>query len=527
MPSDALYLRQNVLVEPLINQWYAWSYLIPPVQAAMYLANLHVKIMSSFIANPQVHMAAVKNPAMVGGPFMNYDRARIPEIQQLLDRTTREQATMLTLADAVRAVDDLLRSSADGHSLEPLYAKIPDALRGYVELVYDLNNQPAVRFFEGLLYKGSYYNRAAQTLALSLIDGDDRPFILSTPLLEDEGRLHLNIAFDDERIAALFKTKETPQPFGAIKEMLGTTADAQLRSLLTEQAPPKVIPYDGDRPRIRYYGHACILMETRQTTILCDPLVSYRYDSEISRYTYSDLPEVIDYALITHNHQDHVILETLLQLRHKIKTLVVPRSTGGGLADPSLKQTLENIGFKNVREIAELETIAFADGSITGLPFLGEHADLDIRTKLAYLVNMQGKAIVCAADSNNIEPRLYERLHEFTGDIDVLFLGMECAGGPLTWLYGPLLTRPLPRKMDQSRRFDGSNYEKAINIVNQLNPSQVYVYAMGQEPWLTHLTSLKYTEQSVQIVESNKLIKACAARGLTAERLYCRKEIVL
>jgi hypothetical protein len=31
MASPKLYLKQNVLVEPLFNQWYAWSYLISPL----------------------------------------------------------------------------------------------------------------------------------------------------------------------------------------------------------------------------------------------------------------------------------------------------------------------------------------------------------------------------------------------------------------------------------------------------------------------------------------------------------------
>ena len=49
------------------------------------------------------------------------------------------------------------------------------------------------------------------------------------------------------------------------------------------------------------------------------------------RYTYADLPETIDYVLITHNHQDHCMFETLLQLRHRIKNIIVPKNNGGGL----------------------------------------------------------------------------------------------------------------------------------------------------------------------------------------------------
>jgi hypothetical protein len=188
---------------------------------------------------------------------------------------------------------------------------------------------------------------------------------------------------------------------------------------------------------------------------------------------------------------------------------------------------LQNIGFARVREIDELESIPVEGGTITGLPFLGEHADLNIRTKIAYLVTLKDRSVLCAADSNNIEPRLYEKIHSLFGDVNVMFLGMECDGGPLSWLYGPLMTKPIARKQDQSRRLDGSNYEKAIDIVERLNPNQVFVYAMGQEPWLTYLTSIQYTEQSRPIVDSNKLVADCRNRGLESERLFGQKEIHL
>src|SRR5262249_38790994 len=121
----------------------------------------------------------------------------------------------------------------------------------------------------------------------------------------------------------------------------------------------------------------------------------------------------------------------------------------------------------------------------------------------------------------------YEHLRQCFGKIDVLFLGMECEGAPLSWFYGPLFTIPLLRKHDQSRRQNGSDYERGISIVDALRPEQVYVYAMGQEPWLKYLTSLQYAPESVQIVESDKLIVECQRRGLAAERLYLHKEIFL
>jgi L-ascorbate metabolism protein UlaG (beta-lactamase superfamily) len=529
MFSSNVFLKHNVLAEPICNQWYAWPYLIPPASAAMYIVNAHLKIMQSFVAAPQVHVSALKNPAMLGGPFINYDASRAGEIKELMNKTAREHAPIIELAAAIKSLDELLAAEAKGYSLEAHYKKVPEALKGYVELVYDLNNNPSIRFIEGLLYRSKYYNESAQALVLSQVESDGRSFVFSTPRLLSDNQLRLNLPFSEAGLDEMFKMKYAAQPYESIRERLqvGQEDERLFSSFFTTEEPEPCVNFDGEGVRVRYFCHACILVESQEVSILTDPVISYKYDSEVGRYTYTDLPERIDYVLLTHTHQDHVMFETLLQLRHKIKEVVVPRSGGGSLMDPSLKLLLQAIGFKNVREIDELECIEIPGGRIMGLPFLGEHADLNVRTKMAYFVSLKGNSMLMAADSNNVEPKLYEHLHEILGDVEMLFLGMECDGAPMSWLYGPLLTRPLARKDDMSRRFDGSTYEKAISIVDLLGPQEVYVYAMGQEPWCTFLTSIQYTDESRPIVDSSRLVDECRKRGITAARLYGRKELLL
>ncbi|AVH69221.1 thioester reductase domain-containing protein [Nostoc sp. 'Lobaria pulmonaria (5183) cyanobiont'] len=523
------YLKPNVIVEPLFNQWYAWSYLIFPATAARYITESHLKIMQSFVDAPQVHQSALKNPAMMGAPFINYEVDRVHQIKALLEKTKEEQAHLVQLSQAIAQLDTMLTEEAKGYSLEPLYQNVPEALKGYVELVYDSNNHPSIRFIEGLLYKSQYYNPASQTVALYLGQEDERSFVLSTPRLKDERYLHLNFPFNDSRLDRLFQMRDIPQPYTQIKNLLGIAEeDEALFSLFfTEEPPQKEPKYSGDSVRIRYFGHACVLIETKDISILLDPLISYQHQEGIPRYTYADLPETIDYALITHNHQDHCMFETLLQLRHKIKHLVVPKSNSGVLLDPSMKLILKTIGFANVIEIDNLEAIDINEGQIVALPFLGEHGDLNISAKAAYLIQLKGQSILCLADSNNIEPKLYETIQKIFGDIDVIFIGMECDGAPFSWAYGSLLTKSIPRKMGATRRLDGSNADRAFELVSQFNPQQVYVYAMGQEPWLIYITSIQYTEESRPIIESNKLVEACRNRNIFSERLLGKKEILL
>ena len=176
-----------MVVEPLVDQWYAWSHLISPATAAMNIEGRHLQIMESYVKTPQMHMAAVKNPAMLGGPFIDYPTQRVDDIRKLIERTKQERAEMLLLAQAIKQLSELLRNEATGFALDALYPQVPDPLKGYVELVYDLNNAPAFRFIKPLLYRSRYYNTASQSLMLSIIDQDHRPFILSTPRLEGEG----------------------------------------------------------------------------------------------------------------------------------------------------------------------------------------------------------------------------------------------------------------------------------------------------------------------------------------------------
>jgi L-ascorbate metabolism protein UlaG (beta-lactamase superfamily) len=525
---EKVFLKPNVVAEPLFNRWYAWSYLISPATSALYLANQHMKIMQSFVAAPQVHVKALGNPAMIGGPFINHPPSRTAEVRALMEETTKEHSHAIAFAQAMKELHEMLVQKADGHSIEPLYRQVPHLLRGYVELVYDLNQSPSARIIEGLLYRSQLFDEASQSLSLFVTERDGRPFAFSTPRLDSPGVLNLPIRFKDSRLDDFFRMKYQAQSFEHAKDLMGINDGQQaLFSTFFTSEPPASSRFVGEGVRIRYFGHACLLIETQNVSVLCDPVVSYSYPQGPARFTYSDLPERLDYVLITHNHQDHCMLETLLQLRHRIGTILVPKNNRGMLADPSLKMALKAIGFPCVEEIEETEEIEIAGGKIFGIPFFGEHGDLNIQSKIAYMVQLQGFRIVLAADSNNIEPRLYENIVAITSEIDVLFIGMECEGAPLSWIYGPLLMRTLPRSMDQSRRFDGSNCEKAMDIVRVLKPRQAYVYAMGLEPWLSYVIAVNGDDESRSIQESNEFVNLCRQQGIEAERLFCKKEIVL
>jgi L-ascorbate metabolism protein UlaG (beta-lactamase superfamily) len=257
--------------------------------------------------------------------------------------------------------------------------------------------------------------------------------------------------------------------------------------------------------------------------VVTDPWVSSDA-SAAGRYTYRDLPDYIDLVLITHGHQDHVVLETLLSLRGRVGSVVVPRSSPGSLADPSLALYLSHLGLP-VTEVDSFAEVEFPGGKVTAMPFLGEHADLDIRAKSTYVVQLGGRSVFVGADSSGIDPGLYRYMRAHAGAVDVAFLGMECAGAPLTWLYKALFTKPVTKEMSDSRTLSGSNAAQAAAIVTELGAGEAYVYAMGEEMWLVgHVMATTYNDDSYQLQQVDEFMTWCADHGVKSDHLYGQHE---
>ncbi|HEX8423133.1 MAG TPA: MBL fold metallo-hydrolase, partial [Pyrinomonadaceae bacterium] len=479
--------------------------------------------------NPQLHVKACQNPKLAVGPFVNVPEARAGEIRDLLKSTEEKQSDNIRLAQSLVEFHDYLTKEAKGQSLDSFYDKLPDTMHGYVELLYDYYNHPIIRLLESFLYESPYYKPELQSMRVFEQKSDSsRPFFLSTPRLVGKDELDLPMRFDNPLIDEIFKLDSEPQTLDRIGEMLSLDADGieRLRPLLTQEPVRPRGKYEGDDVRIRYFGHACVLIEWNGVSVLTDPWVGGRStDGGQERFSFDDLPEKIDFALITHSHHDHFVPETLLRLRHRIECLVVPRTYGLFYTDVSLKLAAKKIGFKNVVEMDSLDSIEVPGGEIVSVPFLGEHADL-AHGKSGYLIRAGKERILFAADSNCLDRRLYEHLRRSVGDIETVFLGMECVGAPLSWLYGALVPAKLQHSLDQSRRTKGSDSTAAFELLNAVGGKRVYIYAMGNEPWLQYGMGLGLTEDSVQVKEANKVIALARERGFQdAQRPYCKNEI--
>jgi L-ascorbate metabolism protein UlaG (beta-lactamase superfamily) len=520
------WLKPNICFEPLVSNWYASAHLVSPVTRGLILSKRWLKILKSCIDHPELHQKASTDKKLSGGSFVDLNKHTIADVKALYDDILASNQELTELASAIDQTSLLLEDFANGNSLEQLYSRLPKPLAGCVELVYDMNHRPGIRFIEPLLYH-KYANKNTQSILLSLLDSDRRPFILSTPRFSTAGDVHLPLAFDNHAIDLLCRSRYHATPFAELTEALGITENltATFARLFTQTPPQQYSPANQDEIRIRYFGHACILVETSTISMLIDPVIAYGDDS--ARFNFFDLPEKIDYVLITHSHQDHFSLETLLQIRHKIKHIVVPQNNTGFLADPGLSYVLQHSGFDSIITLNEMEKITFSEGTITGVPFLGEHGDLNIQSKLAYHIQINQQSFLFAVDSNNLDNHLYTMLAEMLGPLTMLFIGMECVGAPFSWAYGSLFHKPIKRDDDQARRLNGSDAEKAWQVINAFNCLEVVIYAMGKEPWLQHIMGLEYTADSPQLIEANTLLDRCTQHDILAEMPEGKREWVL
>lgn len=526
------YLQDDIKIEPLIGRWYAHPFLLSPPSAAFMIRH-HIQVMESFVQHPDLHSMALQQPSMRGGPFVeSHQHSDVEGIKNLLHFTRLNYSELLSLAAEVDDLSEFIHA-ASGASLDDVYQKLGQRLAGRVELAYEASGVRAhFRLLEPLFY-AAFPPQAHQELSLARMMSDARPYVMSTPRLANTGDLILKIPFGSSECAELIASRHRPlssRHLDYYLDMQGHGSKwtrSQIEGLFSArpERASKILSFSG--PRIEYFGHACVLVDTGQESVLIDPLIGYRVPEGSTRSTLRDLPAKIDCALITHAHHDHYVIETLLQICDRTETLVVPRTTQGAIFDPSLELVSKHLGFNKVVAPNPFDTIELKTLRIQTVPFLGEHGDLDITSKLGYRIEINENSMIFLADSNNLDTRLYEQIRELYGPTDIAFIGLECVGAPISWTYGPLLFGSVAREVEDGRRTKGSNAARALELVRALGCKRVYIYAMAIEPWCGPLGGASIEENSFQDMENKLFIQQCQAHGIDAELLNGSKSISL
>jgi L-ascorbate metabolism protein UlaG (beta-lactamase superfamily) len=523
-----MLLRRDVKIEPLVDSWYAWPHLLWPVQSALNLTYRYLPIAQSFVSAPSVHIAANRDPTMYGGPFMELSQHDVGAVRSYIQETTKSRATAIEFAKVYRQFESLLQSRANGFSLNEIRQEMPVQLRGRVELSYDCHNHARIRLLDEMFTFDDLGAAESQGVLLHRQLDIERQFFLSTPRLAVPDSLYIGAPLGSFGIRALCEARTNPVELADLAASLNVDVDLLLRFFEPAGSHRQnVLPSPTQGVRIRYFGHASVLVETPESNILIDPSFAFDQIEGIDHYTFFDLPDKIDILFISHGHQDHFLPEVLMQLRYRVDVVIVPPSHLGELSDPPLKRILRNLGYDNIVVLDPLESYELPGGKITVLPFSGEHCDLDVHAKQCGLFELDGRKICLFVDSDAIDIDAYRRLKPLIDDPDVMLVGMECNGAPLSWLYGPLLPGAISKRNDDSRRLSGADSQRAWRLAEEIRPKQAYVYAMGQEPWMKYLMGLNYAPDSIQLLESSTFVSNCLAQGIEAKLLQNFAEIIL
>ncbi len=302
MNDQTLYrLADSTAAEALVDHWVAWPHTFSPVPYSLHMLNYQKKNLTSYVQNPEIHVKSSANPKLLGGPFVNIPLDRAAEVACMLERMDSEHGVSLQMAQDLIAFQNLLDSEANGQTLEPYYAMLPESLRGYVELLYGYNNRPIVRCIESLFYKSPHYKKQLQSLRLFTQTHDRaRAYYMSTPRLPTDDSVEWAMPFAQAEIDELFKLDSLPQPLAYIREVLGldSSDDQKLINLLTDQPLRNAEAWQGRGVRVRYLGHASVLIEYQGVAILIDPFIAIQpSEGGIDRYSFQDFPPHIDYVL--------------------------------------------------------------------------------------------------------------------------------------------------------------------------------------------------------------------------------------
>src|SRR5581483_4762801 len=131
-------------------------------------------------------------------------------------------------------------------------------------------------------------------------------------------------------------------------------------------------------PGVTFVGHATVKVTSEKGSILIDPFLlppSLLYPPTYQPLSIDELGRP-DAVFITHSHPDHFDLGSLLSLGPDMP-VYVPVVGRESLLAIDMVYRLEELGFRNVREMKWFDHIRVGDLRVTALPFYGEQPSSD------------------------------------------------------------------------------------------------------------------------------------------------------
>ena len=211
-------------------------------------------------------------------------------------------------------------------------------------------------------------------------------------------------------------------------------------------------------------GHACLLIQSRETTILTDPVWFDYLWEEINVLCPSIVLEKdkippLDVLNISHRHQDHFDVRTLAYLAQN-KRILTPDTIVLAPQDDLLLDILNELEIKNIKVVADFEQIQVKDVTLSPTPSRNQVSTAEDAFPEHGLIVNDGEVTIWNQVDSIVNPDIIQRIGELYGQIDFFHSRFV----PL--LEGNLsYNKPLTLPVDEYCTF--------LNVVKALGPKMV------------------------------------------------------
>lgn len=175
--------------------------------------------------------------------------------------------------------------------------------------------------------------------------------------------------------------------------------------------------------RTTLIGHACLLIQSKETTILTDPVWFDYLWEEINTLCPSIVLEKdkippVDVLNLSHRHQDHFDVHTLAYLKRNDRILK-PDVTILAPQDDILLDILKELEFENVHVVSDFEPIQIKDVTITATPSRNQMStSQDYFPEHGLLVN-DGEVTLWNQVDTIVDPDIVEHICSLYGQVDM------------------------------------------------------------------------------------------------------------
>jgi L-ascorbate metabolism protein UlaG (beta-lactamase superfamily) len=173
-------------------------------------------------------------------------------------------------------------------------------------------------------------------------------------------------------------------------------------------------------------GHACMLIQSKETTILTDPVWSpYQWEELQVICPSIDLQKdkipPVDVLNLSHRHQDHFDVRTLASLAMD-NNILKPDAIILAPNDDIVLEVLKELEFKNIRVVVDFEPMQIRDVTLTATPSRNqESTSEDGFPEHGLLVN-DGEVTVWNQVDTLVSPEIIEHIQQLYGQIDLAHL---------------------------------------------------------------------------------------------------------